>query len=57
MGKRGNKQKCILCNGEITVLYIPMEQWKISGNLCGRCYVKKLTEYYLPSSEAAKRNI
>ncbi len=56
MGKRGNKHKCILCNGEITILYTPMEQWKISGSLCGRCYGKKLTEYYLSSSEATKRN-
>ena len=56
MGKRGNKQKCILCSSEITILYTPMEQWKILGDLCGRCYGKKLTEYYLSSSEATKRN-
>ena len=55
MGKHGNKRKCILCNGEITILYTPMEQWKISGNLCGRCYGKKLTDYYLSSSEVMKR--
>jgi len=56
MGKRSNKQKCSLCKGEITFLYMPMVQWKITGNLCGLCYEKKLAEYYLPSSGRAKEN-
>lgn len=24
-----------------------MEEWNISGNLCGVCYEKKLTEFYI----------
>jgi hypothetical protein len=56
MGKRSNKLKCSLCNGEITFMYRPMEQWKTSGNLCGRCYDKKLVEYYLPSGVSTEKN-
>lgn len=26
--------------------YQPMEQWKTEGPLCGKCYSKKLSDYY-----------
>ena len=53
MGKRGN---CSICNGEIIFLYKPMEQWRISGNLCGVCYGRKLNEYYILSRGARENN-
>ncbi len=56
MGNRSDKLKCSLCNGEITFVYKPMEQWKISGNLCGECYDRKLVEYYLPSGISTRSN-
>jgi hypothetical protein len=56
MGNRSDKLKCSLCNGEITFMYKPMEQWNISGNLCGDCYDRKLVEYYLPSGISTRRN-
>ena len=56
ISKMGKRNKCSICDGEIIFIYRPMEQWKISGNLCGHCYGKKLTEYYSLSREATKRN-
>ena len=26
--------------------YSPMENWKIDGHLCGKCYSKKISEHY-----------
>jgi len=58
MGKRSNKQKCSLCSGDITFTYKPMEQWKISGTLCGTCYGRKLADHYFSSpDELAKRKL
>jgi hypothetical protein len=55
MGRRNN-QKCILCGNDITSRYRPMPQWNILGDLCGACYGKKLTEYYLSYDDLTKRN-
>ena len=41
-----NNEKCSLCNGPIEVKYVPMKDWKIDGNLCGKCYSKKISEHY-----------
>ena len=38
--------KCVLCNGTIKTSYAPMKQWKIEGNICGKCYTKKISEFY-----------
>ena len=38
--------KCVLCNGIIKTNYVPMKQWKIEGKICGKCYTKKLSEFY-----------
>ena len=38
--------KCKICNGTMEHKYNPMEQWKIEGSLCGKCYSKKIAEYY-----------
>lgn len=40
------EEKCILCNNLLEVKYIPMKEWKIDGKLCGKCYSKKISEFY-----------
>lgn len=42
-------QKCVLCGNSLTFTYKGMREWNISGNLCGNCYGKKLTDYYISS--------
>ena len=39
-------EKCTLCKGSIKLKYIPMNEWKIEGALCGKCYSKKISEHY-----------
>ena len=38
--------KCKICSGEIQKTYMPMEEWKMEGPLCGKCYSKKISEQY-----------
>jgi len=42
----GSDEKCALCDDEIDHPYLAMEEWKIDGRLCGKCYSKKLSEFY-----------
>lgn len=42
----GSKEKCTICSGKIELRFNPMEEWKIKGPLCGKCYSKKLNEFY-----------
>ncbi len=42
----GSKEKCAICNEEITMRFNPMKEWSIDGSLCGDCYSKKLSEHY-----------
>ena len=42
----GTKDKCAICSGKIDLHYNAMEEWKIEGLLCGKCYSKKLHEHY-----------
>jgi NAD-dependent oxidoreductase involved in siderophore biosynthesis len=42
-----NDLKCVLCGNELTFKYKKMEEWKISGYICGICYDKKLSEFYI----------
>ncbi len=42
-----NDLKCVLCGNELTFKYKSMEEWKISGYICGICYDKKLSEFYI----------
>jgi hypothetical protein len=42
----GKKEKCVICSGEIGLHYKPMEEWKIDGTLCGKCYSKKVNDHY-----------
>jgi hypothetical protein len=39
--------KCALCGNKLTFRYKSMEEWKISGFICGICYDKKLMEFYI----------
>jgi len=42
----GSDEKCALCDDEIDHPYLAMEEWGIDGHLCGKCYSKKLSEFY-----------
>ena len=39
-------EKCALCDANIECAYVPMKEWKIDGPLCGKCYSKKISEFY-----------
>ena len=39
-------EKCVVCNGDIDHAYIAMKEWNMDGYLCGKCYSKKLLEFY-----------
>ncbi len=41
-----SKDKCVICSEKIELHYNSMEEWGIKGSLCGKCYSKKLGEYY-----------
>ena len=41
-----SNEKCALCDDDIERGYIPMKEWSIDGHLCGKCYSKKLLEFY-----------
>jgi len=40
------EEKCVLCKAPAETKYFPMEKWKIEGILCGKCYSKKISEFY-----------
>jgi len=42
----GSNGKCTLCGGSIEQVFLPMKEWGIDGRLCGKCYSKKLSEFY-----------
>ena len=44
--KMKSDDKCVLCNVIIKTNYVSMKQWKIEGNICGKCYTKKISEFY-----------
>jgi len=37
---------CVLCNESINQYFVPMKEWHIDGHLCGKCYSKKIAEFY-----------
>jgi len=41
-----SKGNCAICSEKIEVPFKSMEEWKIEGLLCGKCYSKKLSEHY-----------
>jgi len=38
--------KCTLCGGSIEQVFLPMKEWCMDGHLCGKCYSKKIAEFY-----------
>ena len=38
--------KCTLCDASIEQMFLPMKEWGMDGPLCGKCYSKKLSEFY-----------
>ena len=40
------KDKCVICNEKIQLHFKAMEEWGIEGMICGKCYSKKLNEFY-----------
>ena len=42
----GTSEKCSLCKEPMEIKYKAMEEWKIEGSLCSKCYSKKLHEHY-----------
>jgi hypothetical protein len=41
-----SKDNCAICSEKIEIPFKAMEEWKIEGLLCGKCYSKKLHEHY-----------
>ena len=41
-----SNEKCALCDDDIEQAYIPMKEWSIDGHLCGKCYSKKISDFY-----------
>jgi len=42
----GIKDKCVICSEKVQLHFRAMNEWGIEGTLCGKCYSKKLNEYY-----------
>jgi len=42
----GIKDKCVICSEKVQLHFKAMDEWGIEGTLCGKCYSKKLNEYY-----------
>ena len=42
----GVKDKCVICSEKVQLHFKAMDEWGIEGTLCGKCYSKKLNEYY-----------
>ena len=41
-----SNEKCALCDANIELVFLPMKEWCIDGHLCGKCYSKKIAEFY-----------
>ena len=37
-------EKCVVCDGDIDQIYLPMKEWGIDGHLCSKCYSKKMSK-------------
>ena len=40
------KDNCAICNESMKQYFMPMKEWYIDGHLCGKCYSKKIAEFY-----------
>ena len=45
-GDNDSNEKCALCESSIENVFMPMKEWGIDGQLCGKCYSKKISEFY-----------
>jgi hypothetical protein len=45
-GDLKSKDKCGICSEKIETPFYPMKEWGIEGSMCGKCYSKKINEYY-----------
>ncbi|MBS1267636.1 MAG: hypothetical protein MAG458_00344 [Nitrosopumilus sp.] len=41
-----SKDKCEVCSEKIETPFNPMKEWGIEGSICGKCYSKKINEFY-----------
>lgn len=41
-----SKNNCTICGEKIEIKFKAMNEWEIEGLLCGKCYSKKLSDYY-----------
>jgi hypothetical protein len=56
MGLGRGQIECKICSKEIKDFkYAAMPEWNISEYLCGSCYSKKLSEYYIKHEEKDKK--
>jgi hypothetical protein len=55
--KKTTNPKCTLCGNILSFRYKAMSQWNISGDLCGECYGKKLTEHYISTDQKIDRTL
>ena len=40
-------EKCTVCEKDIVkTTYVPMDEWKIKGKICSKCYSQKIEEHY-----------
>lgn len=46
---KSQDRKCGVCGDHVSIRYRAMPEWNIEGNLCGKCYEKKLTDHYIAS--------
>lgn len=42
-------RKCVVCGDPVSIRYRAMAEWNIEGDLCGKCYEKKLIDHYIAS--------
>jgi hypothetical protein len=48
--------KCGICDRNLKDFkYVAMPEWNISKYMCGQCYSKKLSEYYIKHENKDKK--
>jgi hypothetical protein len=56
MGLGRSQTTCRICGKEIKDFkYVAMPEWDISEYLCGVCYSKRLSEYYIKHEDKDKK--
>lgn len=39
-------ESCQICSETLERKFFPMAEWKTKGPMCGKCYSKKIAEFY-----------